>query len=76
MKPTTNSVNNGVNAEALVAARDALVQTPEAAELTWAWEADFGERGRTLPDHSGWSDGVRGRWRTASNGSERGINAG
>ena len=32
---TTSSVNNGVNADALVAAREALMQAPEAAEFTW-----------------------------------------
>jgi uncharacterized OsmC-like protein len=32
---TSSSVNNGVNSDALVAARDALSQAPEAAEFTW-----------------------------------------
>jgi uncharacterized OsmC-like protein len=32
---TTKPVNNGVNTEALTAARDALSDAPEAAEFTW-----------------------------------------
>jgi uncharacterized OsmC-like protein len=35
MTMTTNPVDNGVNTEALTAARDALSDTPEAAEFTW-----------------------------------------
>jgi uncharacterized OsmC-like protein len=35
MTITTNPVDNGVNTEALMAARDALCDTPEAAEFTW-----------------------------------------
>lgn len=35
MNQTSTTVDNGVNAEALVAARDALMQSPEAAEFTW-----------------------------------------
>jgi uncharacterized OsmC-like protein len=35
MTMTTNPVDNGVNAEALMAAREALSDAPEAAEFTW-----------------------------------------
>jgi hypothetical protein len=54
-----------------------VVERVTRIELAFsAWEADFAERGRAPPNHSGWSDGVCGRRRTASGGSERGINAG
>jgi uncharacterized OsmC-like protein len=35
MTMTTSPVDNGVNAEALMAARQALSEAPEAAEFTW-----------------------------------------
>jgi uncharacterized OsmC-like protein len=35
MSTTTDIVDNGVNTEALIAARDALRQTPEAGDFTW-----------------------------------------
>jgi uncharacterized OsmC-like protein len=35
MTMTTKPVDNGVNSEALIGARDALRQAPEAAEFTW-----------------------------------------
>lgn len=35
MTITSNPVDNGVNTEALLGARDALSQTPDAAEFTW-----------------------------------------
>jgi uncharacterized OsmC-like protein len=35
MTTTANPVNNGVNTEALLAARDALSDAPEAADFTW-----------------------------------------
>ena len=35
MTMTHNPVDNGVNTEALLGARDALVNAPEAAEFTW-----------------------------------------
>jgi uncharacterized OsmC-like protein len=35
MTTTDTPVNNGVNVEALLGARDALTQTPEGAQFTW-----------------------------------------
>jgi uncharacterized OsmC-like protein len=35
MATATNSVNNGVNVEALIAAREALTQAPQAAQFKW-----------------------------------------
>jgi uncharacterized OsmC-like protein len=35
MVTTTSSVNNGVNVEALIAAREALSQAPQAAQFKW-----------------------------------------
>jgi uncharacterized OsmC-like protein len=35
MSPTTVKVNNGVNVEALLGARQALTETPEAARFKW-----------------------------------------
>ncbi len=35
MTTTANPVNNGVNTEALLAARDALSEAPEGADFTW-----------------------------------------
>src|SRR5690242_13089726 len=35
MTTTANPVNNGVNTEALLAARDALSDAPQAADFTW-----------------------------------------
>src|SRR5262249_24630235 len=35
MTTTTNPVDNGVNTEALLAARDQLSEAPEAADFTW-----------------------------------------
>ena len=35
MAMTTNPVDNGVNTEALIGARETLSQAPEAAEFTW-----------------------------------------
>ena len=35
MTPTKSPVDNGVNVEALIGARQALIETPEAAKFTW-----------------------------------------
>lgn len=35
MTITSNPVDNGVNTEALLGARDALSKAPDAAEFTW-----------------------------------------
>jgi hypothetical protein len=35
MADTTSTANNGVNVEALLAARDALAKSPEAAQFKW-----------------------------------------
>ncbi len=32
---TTNTIDNGVNVQALLEAREALTQAPEAAKFTW-----------------------------------------
>ena len=37
----TRTVNNGVNMEALLGARQALTQAPPAAEFTWRVQCDW-----------------------------------
>jgi hypothetical protein len=49
MTMTTSPVDNGVNSEALMAARQALSDAPEAAEFTW--------RGRHIRTRLGGSGG-------------------
>ena len=39
--PTTTAVNNGVNVEALIGARDALTKAPEAAQFRWRATCDW-----------------------------------
>jgi len=41
MSTTTTPVDNGVNSEALVAARDALREAPEAAQFTWKVSSEW-----------------------------------
>ena len=39
--PTTTAVNNGVNVEALIGAREALTKAPEAAQFRWRATCDW-----------------------------------
>jgi len=41
MTTTKNPVDNGVNVEALLAAREALTETPAAAKFTWRAKCDW-----------------------------------
>ncbi len=52
MTATDTPVNNGVNVEALLGARGALIETPEAAEIPMAGDVRVAERD-AQPIHGG-----------------------